>query len=83
MRTFRIYFLRNLHTYHTAVNYCHVVHCIPSTYVSYDWKFQPSDHLCPIPPTHPPPLVTTNLISLSMSFVCSDFLVLFFFRFHI
>ena len=28
-----------------------MVHYIPSTYLSYNWKFLPFDHLHPIPPT--------------------------------
>ena len=28
----------------------HIVHPIPSTYLSYNWKFVPFDHLHPIPP---------------------------------
>ena len=52
------------------VNYSyHVVHYIPSTYLSYNWKLVCFDHLPPIPPPPMalPLLVTTNLISLSTS----------------
>ena len=47
----------------------HVVHYVPSTYLSYDWKFVPFDHLHSVPPPPTPQLLeTTNLISSSMSF---------------
>ena len=54
---------------YSSVNYsCHVVRHIPSTYLSYNWKFLPFDHLPPGPPSpHPLPLVTTDLISFFMS----------------
>ena len=31
----------------------HMVHCIPSAYFSYNWKFIPFNHLHPIPPPQP------------------------------
>lgn len=48
----------------------HVVHDIPSTDLSYYWKYLSFGyiHSIPLPSTPPPPpLVTTNLISFSMS----------------
>ena len=74
MRTLGIYSLNNFHVLtHRSVNYiCHVVHYIPSAYLSYNWKFVHFDCFHPNPPPNqPPPLVTTNLISFSMSlFIC-------------
>ena len=45
MRTLRIYSLNNFHMQHRAVFINHVAHYIPSTYLSYNWKFVPFDHL--------------------------------------
>ena len=41
---------------YSNVNYIsHVVHYIPGAYLSYKWKFVPSDHRHPAPPPpHPP-----------------------------
>ena len=50
MRSLRIYSQLS-HITCSSVNYTyHVIHCIPSTYLSYNWKFVPFDHLHPIPP---------------------------------
>lgn len=44
------------------------IHYIRSTYLSYNRKFTPFDHLPPISlPPHPPSLVTSSLISFFMS----------------
>ena len=68
MRNLRIYYLNNFHIQHTSVNYVsHVVHFIPSTYLSYNWKFVPFDSLHPITPPPTLPLVIAFLISFSMS----------------
>ena len=45
----------------------HAVGYIPSTYVSYNWKFASFDHLHPILASPPRPLVTRNVISFSRS----------------
>ena len=57
--------------YESSVNYVyHVIHYIPSTYLSYNWKFVPFDCLHPIFPLSTPHfLVTTNLISISIYFL--------------
>ena len=39
MRSLRIYSFNNFQIHYTAVNYSHVVHYIPCTYLSYKWKF--------------------------------------------
>lgn len=39
MRTLRIYTLKNFPIYHTAVLQSNLVHYIPSTHLSYNWKF--------------------------------------------
>ena len=45
MRTFKIYSLF-FQIHNTVINYSHhVVHYIPRTYFSPDWKFVPFDHL--------------------------------------
>ena len=43
MRPLRIYSLNNFHMQHRAVFINHVVHYIPSIYLSYNWKFVPID----------------------------------------
>ena len=43
---------------------------IPSTFLSYNWKFLPFDTFFQFPFPHLLPLVTTSLISFSMSFIC-------------
>ena len=48
VRTLRMYSLNNFNIY-SSVNY-HFVHYIPSTYLSYNWKFVHFDHLHPILP---------------------------------
>ena len=50
---------------YNSINYIyHVVHYTPSTYLCYNWKFVPFDHLHPTPASG-----TTNLISFC-EFVC-------------
>ena len=44
----------------------HTVHYIPSTYLSYNWKFVAFAYQFPTPP-HPLPPVATNLISFAMN----------------
>ena len=48
---------------YNSVNYIYqVVHYIPSTYLSYNWKFVPLTAFIQYPP--PLPLVTTNMIPI-------------------
>ena len=55
---------------YNSVNYIdHVVHYIPGTYLSYNWKFVPFDHSQPIPSPPPPESGNHNLISFSVSFL--------------
>ena len=50
------------------VNYSHhIVHCIPRTYLPYNWKFVPFDHLYPILSLCPSAI--RNLISVYMTLV--------------
>ena len=76
MRTLRIYSFDNFsYITFSSVNYIyHAVLCIPSTYLSYNWKFVAFDSLYPIALLHSLPLVSTNSISSSMNLlVCSFF----------
>ena len=51
---------------HSRINYSHHAVCyIPWTYLSYNWKLVPFDHLAPF--TCYLPLTTTKLFSVSMS----------------
>ena len=53
--SYDLLFYQRLHVTFSSVNYTnHVVHYIPSTYLSYNWKFVPFDLLHPIP-LNPPP----------------------------
>ena len=45
----------------------HFVHYILRTYLSNNWKYVPSAHLCPIPLPHIPPLVSANLKYFSVN----------------
>ena len=47
IRTVRIY---SLNSFYVAYSNCinHIVKCVPSTYLSCNWKFVRFDHLCPI-----------------------------------
>ena len=46
MKTLRIYSQQLPYITNNSVNYIyHVVHYIPSTYLSYNWKFVPFDYL--------------------------------------
>ena len=57
MRTLRIYSLNNFYVTYMSINYIYpVVHYIPCTYLSYNWKFVPFDHLHLIPPPSTPHL---------------------------
>ena len=59
LATFQYNILQYNHSYH-------VIHYIPSTYLSYNWEFIPFDHLYSVPL-----LVTTNLTSfLVVVFFC-------------
>ena len=52
---------------YNSVDYIyHVVHYMPRTNLSYNWKLVPFDHLHLIPPVLHPPSVTTNLRSFSV-----------------
>ena len=70
MRTLRIYSYSEQFSCITALLISHFVHYIPSTYLSFNWKYVPFDYLQLILPflhTHlptlpHPALVTTNLI---------------------
>ena len=51
----KIYSQHLLYITYSSVNYIYpVVHYIPSTYFSYNWKFVPFDCLHPIPFPQPP-----------------------------
>ena len=59
----------NFLMYYMVIKYSHYsVHYVTSPYLSYNWKFVPSDHLFSNSSSpHIPPLITINLIS-SMRF---------------
>lgn len=49
MRTLRIYSLNHFPKYHTAVlTSHHVVRHMSSTYLPFNWKFVPFNHLSPL-----------------------------------
>ena len=55
MRTLRIYSQQLSCIIYSSVNYFyHVVHYIPSTCLSYNWKFVPFDSLHPVLPSPAP-----------------------------
>ena len=70
MRSNKIYSIKFSSILYISVNYSHhVVHHIPSTYLTCQWQLVPFDHLylwSTFTTIHPP-LVTTRLIPFSMS----------------
>ena len=66
-----------------SISYSHHIHYIPRTYLSYNWKFVPFDHLPPSPPRpspcplHPLPLITTRIWSLFLRVWLAFFVVIF------
>lgn len=69
VRTFKIYYLSNFHIQYNIVNYNHhTLYYIHRTYVFYDQKFVFFGHINPH--TLPPYPVITNLLLVSMSWLC-------------
>lgn len=73
MRTLQIYSQPSCVTFSNGTYTFPAVRYIPRTYLCRDWKFVPSDCLCPIPlpstPPHAPPLGVTDLVSFFCEFV--------------
>ena len=69
MRTLRVYAQQLSHKMNSSANYIHhVVHYIPSTYLSCNWKFLPLEYtFIQFPSPQALSLVTINLNSFSVS----------------
>ena len=57
MKTVKVYSLNNFPIYHRAVLTIVIICTITNTYLCYNWKCTPFDHLPPIPPPITWPLV--------------------------